>query len=714
MRKTFLLWLLAVICTTFIATGALVYVQFARHSRDRAEKLMAARLSDMLELFMHAERSTSYLGRVNDASTLDRTRALADIINLRPSILVNQEELQGICNRLGAERAAISDENGTVIAAVPASEVGYNLAQSDETIPFLDCVAAPGYELSLRSQSGDAERLSLQHAAVHRLDSPGVVILTFRMRVEQEAREAESLSRLTGNLRLGENGLIYVFRRGALLSGDPSGISQAVLLALPANQALELSIGHEDYYAYAVDGDGFRLVGAIPAQRVYRASIQSVQALLISNLILFSVMFAIVSYLLQRFVVRSISRVNETLHEITEGNLEKRVDVENSPEFARLSNGINFMVESIKALGEEKSQRIHHDLELARSIQSSVLPNRFPAFPDITAFDLHAVCLPSEIVGGDFYDFFLSADGKKLSFLVADLDASGVPAAMFMMRSMSIIRTLARAGKSPVELVTQLNHDLCRGNDAGICMALFFGTLEIETGVLDYVNAGGLHALVQRVGGEYEMVPCYTGTMIGEHEGTQFYTAAMRLEPEDRIFLYTEGVVHAANAAKTPFGEARLQETLRVEAPTVTDVLVQVRAALRQHCGGSALQKDVTMLCLEYRGALGNLLSLNLPAGELAEADKFLTECLENLLIAPVEIADMQHSLKTLLSALEPQQEVILQLDCTEELGRVTLIWVGEQHNPLDAATDLPVDRAHYEYLPDEGANKLTLQKKFS
>lgn len=714
MRKTFLLWLLAVICTTFIATGALVYVQFAQHARDRAEKMMAARLSDMLELFMHAERSTSYLNRVNDASTLDRTRALADIINLRPGILENQEELQGVCNRLGAERITVSDENGTIVAAVPADDVGYNLAQSDETIPFLDCVAAPGYELSLRSQSRNADQLSLQHAAVHRLDSPGVIILTFRMRVEQEARESESLSRLTGNLRLGENGLIYVFRQGALLSGDSSNVSQAQLLALPANQALKLTIDDTEYYAYAVDGGGFRLVGAIPAERVYRASIRSVQVLLMSNLILFAVMFALVSYLLQRFVVRSISRVNESLREITEGNLEKRVDVENSPEFARLSNGINFMVESIKALGEEKSQRINHDLELARSIQSSVLPNRFPAFPDITAFDLHATCLPSEIVGGDFYDFFLSADGKKLSFLVADLDASGVPAALFMMRAISIIRMLARAGKTPVELVTQLNNDLCRGNEAGICMALFFGTMEIETGVLDYVNAGGLHALVQRVGEEYEMVPCYTSAMIGARKDTQFYTAAMRLRPEDRIFLYTEGVVHAANAGNTPFGEARLQETLRVDAPTVSDVLVQVRAALRQHCGSGALQKDVTMLCLEYRGALGNIISLTLPAGEVSEAEKFLTERLESLFVAPLEIADMQRSLTALLAALPPEQEVDLHLDCTEELGRVSIMWKGEEYNPLERASTLRVDRAHHEYLPEEGANNVTLQKKFS
>lgn len=712
MRRTFLLWLLAVICTTFLATGALVYAQFAQHAKERAEQMMAARLNDMLELLKHAQRNTSYLSRINDASTLDRTRALADIVSLRPEILKDQEELQGICNRLGAEKISISDENGTIVAAVPASEVGYNLAQREETMPFLDCVSAPGYELSLRTLSGDADQLSMQHAAVHRLDAPGVVILTFRMRVEQEAREAESLNRMKESLQLGRNGLVFVFRRGALISGEATSGQQAEMLGLEVKKALELVIDHKDYYAYAVEGDGFRLVGAIPAERVYWATVNSVQFLLLSNLILFGVMFAVVSYLLQRLVVRSIGRVNEALREITEGDLEKRVDVEDSPEFARLSNGINFMVESLQALGEEKSQSMQRDLELARTIQGSLLPNRFPAFPNITAFDLHAACLPSQIVGGDFYDFFLSDDRLRLNFLVADVDASGVPAALYMMRAMSIIRTLAKAGEPPVRLVEKLNDDLCRGNQAGISMALFYGTLDIESGVLEYVNAGGMHALVQRVGEGYEMAPCYTSAMLGEHAGTQFHTAAMKLEPEDRLFLYTEGVVHAANAGRTPFGEARLQEALQAEAPAVADVLAVVRAALRQHCGSNELQRDVTMLCLEYRGALGNVVSTRLSAGEVTAAEEFLTERLESLFVAPVEISDMQRALRALLGALPAHLELELLLDCTEELGRVTLVWQGEANNPLEKVRDLPVDRALYEHS-DAGDNKLTMQKKF-
>lgn len=675
---------------------------------------MAARLSDMLELFLHAERNTSYLMRINVTSTLDRARALADIVNLRPELLNDQEELQGICNRLGAERIAVSDENGTIVAAVPASEVGNNLAQREETMPFLDCVAAPGFELSLRTTSSDAGQQTMQHAAVHRLDRPGVVILTFRMRVEQEARESESLSYLTSNLKLGSSGQIFVFRRGAMVAGDTSAsVSQAALLALPTNRALEISIDGRGYYAYAVENDGYRLVGAVPKRRVYHVTLSNVWSLMLSNILLFGVMFCVVCYLLQRLVVRNISRVNESLHEITEGNLDKRVEVDNVPEFARLSNGINFMVESIKALGEEKSQSLNRDLELARTMQSTVMPSRFPAFPNIKEFDLHATCLPAQIVGGDFYDFFLSDDGKRLSFLVADVDVSGVAAALFMMRAMSIIRTLGKAGETPVDIVTQLNRELCRRNGAGICMALFMGALEIESGVLHYVNAGGMHVLLQRADEPYEMMPCYTSAMIGENEGTQFHTSSMTMGPEDRIFLYTEGVIYAANASNTPFGEGRLQEALRGTAPTAADEIQLVRAALRQHCGSSELQRDVTMLCLEYRGALGNMVSMTLTASEAEQADEFLTEKLESLFVAPVEIEDMQNALRGLLSVLPPGLLLSMYMDCTEERGSVTLAWQSDELNPLELLAPLPVDSAVHEFTA-EGGNKVTIYKKFA
>ena len=305
MRRTFLIWLSAVICITFLVTGILVYTQFSLHAHERVQQMLSARLNDMMELFIHTERSTSYMSRINDASTLDRARALAEIISLSPELLKKQEDLQGVCNMLSAEQIAISDENGTIIAAVPQSYVGHNLAESEDTRPFLTCISSPGYELCVRSSSSEADQRAMQYAGVHRLDAPGVVRLGFRTNLEQAAREADSISRLSSSLRLGSTGRVFVFRRGAMLTSSDIVVPEAKLLSLTANKVHELTLNEENYYAYAVDSDpenGIRLVGAIPAESVRRSSIRSVQMLLISNFIMFICMFAVVSYLLQRLV----------------------------------------------------------------------------------------------------------------------------------------------------------------------------------------------------------------------------------------------------------------------------------------------------------------------------------------------------------------------------------------------------------------------------
>ena len=715
MRRTFLIWLSAVICITFLVTGTLVYSQFTLHAHERVEQMLSTRLNDMMELFLHTERSTSYMSRINDASTLDRARALSEIVSLNPKLLKNQEDLQAVCNMLSAEQIAISDENGTIIAAVPKTYVGHNLAESEETRPFLACISSPGYELCIRSSSSEADEQAMQYAGVHRLDAPGVVRLGFRTNLEQAARESDSISRLGSSLRLGNTGRVFVFRRGALLTNVDTSTPEADLLSITANKVHEITINEIDYYAYAVDsdpGDGIRLVGAIPVESVQRSSIRSVQMLLISNFIMFIIMFAVVSHLLQRLVVRGISRVNESLREITEGNLEKRVEVDSSPEFIRLSNGINFMVESLKSFGEEQRQRIERDLELARTIQNASLPNRFPAFPNINEFNLYATCLQARVVGGDFYDFFMP-DDSHLNFLVADVDASGVPAALFMMRAMSTIRTLAGVGTAPIDLVKEANNELCQGNQAGISMALFYGSLNIRTGTLDYVNAGGVHALLKRRGGKYEMVPGFTSTLIGEQVGANFFTASMSMYAEDRIFLYTEGVTHAVNHKNTPFGEGRLQDILSQPASTVTDVLQLVRASLRQYVGDSNFKKDISMLCLEYRGDMDEWETDIITADAVQQADELIASRMEELLISPVDIEAVQKSVQVLLATLSGETEVTMQFKCTEDLAEMHLIWGAPEYNPLPHITDLPVNRVTFSYNDGKG-NEITFWKNLT
>ena len=171
----------------------------------------------------------------------------------------------------------------------------------------------------------------------------------------------------------------------------------------------------------------------------------------LSSLVLFAAVFVLISLLLNRVVARRIDETNEVLARVTAGDLDARVEVQDTREFESLSEGVNTTVESLKNLIAEAETRMDEELATARAIQESALPRTFPPFPNIPRFDIYASMNPAKQVGGDFYDFFLIGDDcgqmkGKLGFLVADVSGKGVPAALFMMKAKALLRDYVSSG----------------------------------------------------------------------------------------------------------------------------------------------------------------------------------------------------------------------------------------------------------------------------
>lgn len=707
MRRKFLTWLSAVICTAFLVTAVLVYGQFSAHVKDRAEQLMSTRLNDMLDFLRHTEKAVSYLSAVNDTSTLDRARAVAEVLKLDPGMIHNQEKLQGLCNRIGAEQLAITDENGIVEAAVPQGYVGLNLQDGDDIRPI---ITQQDEGTQMLAVEGAQELGSMQFAGVDRLDHPGKIRLGFLTRLEQESRAEASLRDGAIKLRLGDKGNIIVFRRGVRLTQVTPEFSDTELLSLPLGRVKELSSEEGSFFLYAVDGAGFRIIGMVPVAEVHRSVLRTVKVLLASNFVLFIMMFGVVSWLLQRIVLNGISSVNETLMQITEGDLEKKVEVRTSEEFEKLSNGINFMVDSLRSVGEERQFLVKRDLKLARAIQSASLPNKFPAYPNVREFELCATCLQAQEVGGDFYDFYMP-DSRHLHFLVADVDASGIPAALYMMRAMALIRTLARTGGSLLHLVTEANRELSEGNQSGIHMTLFYGSLDITSGELIYVNAGKMHGLLQRNGMDYNtLADATTNPVVGDNPAAIYRTTSMKLSPGDRLFLYTAGVLSSNSATNVPYSESRLKKALREDAPAVADVLRIVRTSLRHYNEGESLRKDVSMLCLEYCGIPTNEKNIALTAADREQIRETVNAQMEEMFAAPPDIEAVQSALSDILGTLPPETGVYLQTNCTEKQMSIVLSFPAPPLNPLEKLPEFPLDQASYT-LTDKNENVVTLCK---
>lgn len=252
-----------------------------------------------------------------------------------------------------------------------------------------------------------------------------------------------------------------------------------------------------------------------------------------------------------------------------------------------------------------ESMRIESELTMASAIQADMLPNIFPAFPDRDEFDVYASMDPAKEVGGDFYDFFL-VDDDHLGLVMADVSGKGVPAALFMMASKILLANNAMLGKSPAEILMDTNETICAGNREEMFVTVWLGILEISTGKLTAANAGHEYPVLKSPDGNYEIIKDKHGFVIGGMPGARYKQYELTLEPGSKLFLYTDGVPEATSAEKELFGVERMLYALNSDAGAGADpkkTLGVVRAAVDDFVKDAEQFDDLTMLCLEYKGA---------------------------------------------------------------------------------------------------------------
>lgn len=259
------------------------------------------------------------------------------------------------------------------------------------------------------------------------------------------------------------------------------------------------------------------------------------------------------------------------------------------------------MIEKQKELSE-KGARIQTELSLATKIQADMLPQLFPAFPERSEFDLYASMTPAKEVGGDFYDFYM-IDDDHLGLVMADVSGKGVPAALFMMASKSIIQNNAMIGKSPAEVLRDTNNTICERNNEEMFVTVWIGVLEISTGKLTCANAGHEYPVIKESDGEFALYKDKHGFVIGGMEGMKYCEYELQLKPGSKIFVYTDGVPEATNFEEELFGSDRMVAALNEDANAAPDtILKNVRKSVDEFVEGAEQFDDLTMLCLEYKG----------------------------------------------------------------------------------------------------------------
>lgn len=268
--------------------------------------------------------------------------------------------------------------------------------------------------------------------------------------------------------------------------------------------------------------------------------------------------------------------------------------------FAFMETELYRNVRSLVDVTRER-ERIEGELDVARDIQLGLLPKVFPSFPEREDIDVHASLISAREIGGDLYDFRLEDD--TFSFTIGDVAGKGVPAALFMAITKTLMQAASENNALPGDAVREVNEHLSRDNPNAMFVTAFTGLLDCRTGVLRYANGGHNPPVIVRADGRCELLDALSGPALGAMDGMDYDSFEARMHPGDLLFLYTDGVTEAMNGQDELYGEARLLALLgRWAGADARHVVAQVVEDVARHAGDAEQSDDITVLVVRLPG----------------------------------------------------------------------------------------------------------------
>jgi sigma-B regulation protein RsbU (phosphoserine phosphatase) len=304
-----------------------------------------------------------------------------------------------------------------------------------------------------------------------------------------------------------------------------------------------------------------------------------------------------------RRVTMPITQFADSADEIASGNLSVELPtIKTKDEMLRLHNSFATMqksliqqIEETRSANEEKG-RIESELNIARDIQMSMLPKTFPPFPDRNDIEIYGKQKPAKEVGGDLYDFYIR--DEKLFFCIGDVSGKGVPASLVMAVTRTLFRTISFKEALPERIMFGINNAMADNNESNMFVTLFLGVLDLPTGRLRYSNAG--HNAPMLIGQTIGLLPCAANVPLGVQTDWKFSQQETTIDLNTCIFLYTDGLTEAENAANEQFMEERMIEVAKGMSHEPQQMIEQMFNAVHQFVGNAEQSDDLTMLAIQY------------------------------------------------------------------------------------------------------------------
>ncbi|MEI6764627.1 MAG: SpoIIE family protein phosphatase [Bacteroidota bacterium] len=386
----------------------------------------------------------------------------------------------------------------------------------------------------------------------------------------------------------------------------------------------EMVAGHEDfapfnsrfhegkcwiYYTHLTNND-WSLGFVFPEDELY-ADLHKLNQMLILMAVAGLAMLLLIIISISNRVTRPLRRLALIAEGFGKGNFDITIPPSTSNDevgslnksFGHMQAELKQYIENLKRTTSAK-EKIESELKIARDIQMGMIPRNFPAFSDRNEFDIYGFIEPAREVGGDLYDFFF-IDDHHLCFVIGDVSGKGMPAALFMAITRTILRAEAQMAEVNASKVIELVNDyLCRDNESNLFVTLIFGILDTRTGVIEFANAGHNYPfIVKRDGSVSELknthcIPLGISNIPCKKAGTVY-----NLEAGDTIFLYTDGINEAFDSNDQQYTSTRISDMLVNKAHlTPFELVGQLIKDVQAFSSGTEQSDDISVLAIKYIG----------------------------------------------------------------------------------------------------------------
>lgn len=302
--------------------------------------------------------------------------------------------------------------------------------------------------------------------------------------------------------------------------------------------------------------------------------------------------------LLHGIKVPQIDELLEILNQKTNEELIREIEAKNI--------ALESSLENLARTSKEKN-RMEEELNVAQSIQLSMLPLDFNIFEKRLDVDIFAHLTPAREVGGDFYDFFF-LDDNHFGIVVGDVSGKGVPAALMMAVCKTLLKSRASTDKSTASILTHVNNEMAKDNKNFMFVTVFMAILNTNTGEMTYTNAGHNPTYIKKSSGELIKLSQLHGPVVAAMEAMSYKESKIQINKGDIVFAYTDGVTESHNINSELFGDDRLHDFLKKHKFESSKIIIEnLVQEIHNFEAGCEQFDDITMLCLEYCNELSSM-----------------------------------------------------------------------------------------------------------